>query len=501
MTNADFKTNLTGPFEPTVESLVQHQTPEWFRDAKFGIYTHWGPVSVGTARQAPGHSDTWYGRYMYIPGLSGPDYHGSIPGRTTFEDHRKNFGDQATFGFKDIIPLFKAERFNADAWADLFAQSGAKFAGPVVIHHDNFAMWDSRLTRWNAVQMGPKRDLTGELEKAIHARGMKFVAAMHHAMTWFYYEPGFAYDAKDAQYSDLYSEPHPLASKDLSKDWCQVKWVPPSARFIREWLEKCVELVDKYPVDLLWHDAALDRLPMPARLAMAAHFYNRAAADRREVVLTYKGGDLPQGTALLDFERHAAPEIAPTPWLTDTSVGRNFWFYDAGDAGAFTVTDLVRMLIEIVSKNGCLLLNVGPHPDGSISQKQQDALLGIGRWLKVNGEAVYGTRPWKVFGEGANLTGGGNDSAAHTLQYSAVDIRFTAKGDTVYAIALAIPQGALRITSLGKNSKLADKPVARVSLLGSDQPLHWAQESDALVVQVPKGLQGEHAAAFRIDLG
>ena len=492
---------LHGPFEPTIQSLEQHQTPDWFRDAKFGIYTHWGPVAVGTAQQAPGQSDCWYGRYMYIPGLAGPQAPGHIPSRTTFEDHRKHFGDPATNGFKDLIPLFKAEHFNAEAWADLFEQSGAKFAGPVVIHHDNFAMWDSQVTRWNAVKMGPKRDITGELERAIHKRGMKFVAAMHHAMTWCFYEPAFAYDARDPQYSDLYGDPHPLANQDLSLDWCQVQWTPPSERFVREWLAKCDELVDKYKVDLLWHDAAMDHIPEPVRLGMEAHFYNRAAEQRREVVLTYKGNDLPKGTAVIDFERSAATSILPMPWLTDTSVGHNFWFYDSGDANCFTTGELVRMLIDIVSKNGCLLLNVAPGPDGTISQKQSDTLLDIGRWLKQNGEAIYGTRPWKIFGEGPNLNGGSGDSAAQTLKYSPQDIRFTSKGDAVYALVLAMPQGALKITSLGKGAKLADKPVARVELVGSDQKLAWTQEADALVVQVPNALPREHALVIRVDFG
>lgn len=486
-----------GPFSPTVASLTQHQTPDWFRDAKFGIYTHWGPVAVATARQPAGKSDCWYGRYMYTPGLSGPQAPGRIPSRSTFEDHRKNFGDQSQFGFKDIIPLFKAERFNADEWADLFIQSGAKFAGPVVIHHDNFAMWDSEVTRWNAAKMGPKRDITGELEQAIRKRGLKFVTAMHHAMTWYFYEPAFAYDAKDPQYSDLYGDPHPLADKDLSKDWCQVTWVKPSDRFVREWLAKTMEVVDKYKPDLLWHDAAMDQIPEQTRLAMATYFYNRAAEEKREVVLTYKGNDMPKGTAVLDFERSAAAEVLPMPWLTDTSLGRYFWYYDAGDAYTFSTNELVCMLIEIVSKNGCLLLNVGPNPDGTIPQKQKDTLLGIGSWLKVNGEAIYGTRTWKVFGEGPNLAGGGSDSAA--MKYSAEDIRFTSKGETLYALVLTAPQGVVKITSLGKEAKLADKPVASVRLLGSDQVIDWTQENDALVVNVPKSLPCEHAVAFRID--
>lgn len=489
----------SGPFEPTVASLVQHQTPEWFRDAKFGIYTHWGPVAVATARMPAGQSDCWYGRYMYCPGLSGPQPSDRIPSRDTFEFHRRVFGDQARFGFKDIIPLFKAERFNADEWADLFARSGAKFAGTVVIHHDNFAMWDSQVTRWNAVQMGPKRDLTGELEKAIHKRGLKFVAAMHHAMTWYFYEPAFAYDARDPQYSDLYGDPHPQADPDLSKDWCQVKWTPPNERFVREWLAKTVELVDKYQPDILWHDAAMDQIPEPVRLAMAAHYYNRAAERKREVVLTYKGEDLPKGIAVLDFERHAAKEVLPTPWLTDTSVGRNFWYYDAGDAGAFTTTELVRMLIEIVSKNGCLLLNVGPHPDGTISQKQKDTLLGIGRWLQQNGEAIYGTRPWKVYGEGPNLSGGGSDSTVATLKYSSADIRFTSKGDNVlFAMAFDWPENSeLLIRSLAKLPGARER-ISRVELLGRRGRLKWTQTAAGLRVRLPSEKSWEHALTLKI---
>lgn len=488
-----------GPYEPTVQSLSAYEAPEWFRDAKFGIYTHWGPVAVATAKMPAGQSDCWYGRYMYCPGLSGPLPPGGIPGRSTFEFHRKTFGDQSEFGFKDIIPLFKAERFNADEWADLFARSGARFAGAVVIHHDNFAMWDSDVTRWNAADMGPMRDLTGELEKAIHARGMKFVAAMHHAMTWFFYEQAYKYDGRDPQYADLYCEPHAEASPDLTKDWCQVEWTPVSERFVREWLDKCIEIVDKYNIDLLWHDAAMDKLPEQARLEMAAHFYNRSWERGIEPVLTYKGQDLPAGIATLDFERHAATEVLAAPWLTDTSVGRNFWYYDAGDADSFTIAELVRMLVEIVSKNGCLLLNVGPHPDGTISQKQKDTLLGIGQWLDVNSEAIYDTRPWKVFGEGPNMEGGGSDTAAHDA-YSQQDIRFTARVGALYAITLAAPKDEVRVTSLGAAAGYANADVRSVQMVGSGAELQWRQEDDALVIEIPVDLPCDHAVAFRIAL-
>jgi alpha-L-fucosidase len=338
------------PFEPTVESLRKYTCPDWFRDAKFGVYTHWGPISVATAQMPPGEADTWYGRNMYRKQ------------HPTFEFHKQTFGDQAEFGFKDLIPLFKAERFDADEWADLFVKSGARFAGPVAIHHDNFAMWDSRVTRWNSVGMGPGRDFVGELEKAIHARGLKFLAAMHHAMTWFFYEAAFQYDAGQPGYSDLYTEPHPPADPTFDTEWFETEWTPPSAAFGQRWLDLCCELTDMYSPDLLWHDAALNKLPEPTLLAMTAHYYNGAAKQGKEVVMTYKLDELPAGTAVLDYERGAAGDIIPSPWLTDTSVGRDFWYCDAGEANRFSVEELIHMLIDIVSKNGCLLLNVGPIP-------------------------------------------------------------------------------------------------------------------------------------------
>lgn len=199
----------------------------------------------------------------------------------------------------------------------------------------------------------------------------------------------------------------------------------------------------------------------------------------------YKGDEMPKEAAVMDFERSRPEGILPMPWLSDTSVGRNFWYYDAGDADAFSTAELVQILVDIVSKNGCLLLNVGPHPDGTISEKQRETLLGIGQWLKENGEAIYGMRPRKVYGEEASPA-----------------IRFTSNGDILYAIVLGVPQGAVTVASLGRASKWIDKPVARVRLMGSEQRLGWTQESDALVVRVPpNGLRREHAVVFRIDFG
>lgn len=274
------------PYEPTWESLQKHEDPEWFRDAKFGIYTHWGPITAATDG-APADME-WYGRQLYDPK------------HKAFQYHREKFGDQKTVGYKDVIPRFTAERFDPEAWADLFARAGARFAGPVAVHHDNFAMWDSAVTRWNSRAMGPKRDITGELAKAIRAKGLKFLTTFHHGFAWRYFEPAYAYDAADPKDADLYGEPH--APK-----------APPSPRFLDTWLAMVNEVLRKYEPDLIW----------------------------------------------FDFERGREDRLTDYPWLTDTAVGP--WFHH--ECLPFkTVDDLVDVLVDIVSKNGCMLLNVGPRP-------------------------------------------------------------------------------------------------------------------------------------------
>ncbi|GAG40401.1 unnamed protein product, partial [marine sediment metagenome] len=248
-------------FKPTWESLAKHETPEWFRDAKFGIYTHWGPVTVG-AEDGPGGVQ-WYGCNMYKPNSP------------TFEYHRKRFGDQHQVGYKDIVPLFKAEKFDAEQWARLFAASGAKFAGPVAIHHDNFAMWDSALTEWDSMDKGPKRDITGELEKAIRKRGMKFIATFHHGFSWRYFEPSYKYDGADPKYAGLYCQAHEPDA-------------PPTQEFMEQWLDKVNEVVGKYEPDLIWFDFGLGNeqrncIRPEYQRRMFADYYNWAVRNNRQV--------------------------------------------------------------------------------------------------------------------------------------------------------------------------------------------------------------------------
>jgi len=446
--------------------------PEWFRDAKFGIYTHWGPITVG-AEDGPGGVQ-WYGRNMYME---------KSP---TFAYHRQKFGDQRQFGYKDVVPLFRAEKFDPEAWAELFAASGAKFAGPVAIHHDNFAMWDSALTRWDSVDMGPHRDVTGELARAIRAHGLRFIATFHHAFAWQYYEPSYAFDGADPKYADLYCEAHKPGD-------------PPTRRYLDQWLGKVNEVVTKYEPDMIWFDFGLGRVITPEyQQRMFADYYNWAAAHGREVLVAHKHRDIQQHTGVLDFERGREDRLTPYPWLTDTSVGP--WF--SQKSSPFKTTDqLVDVLVDIVSKNGCMLLNVGPAADGTIPAEAQKLLRGMGRWLKVNGEAIYETRPWLVFGEGPTANPGGGFSERKDRPYTAADLRFTRSksGDAVYVIALGWPEGDVIVRSMQVQTTEDD---AQASLLGHGPVGHRVNDKAQLIIQVPplKPDQRpcEHAYAFKL---
>ncbi|MGY3053017.1 alpha-L-fucosidase [Pedobacter sp. UYEF25] len=376
----------TEAYQPNWKSLSKHQTPEWFRDAKFGIYTHWGPNTVAD-ENAPNDWAQWFGMRMYVK--SNP----------VFEYSRKTFGDQNKFGYKDFIPMFKGEKFDAKVWAQLFEDAGAKFAGPVAIHHDNFAMWDSKLTKWNSVQMGPHKDIVGELEKEIKARNMYFMTSFHHAYAWFYYDDAFEYDAKDPAFSGLYTTPHKPKA-------------PESEAFKKLWLDKIKEVVNRYKPSLIWFDMDFnDNLLDIDRQKMFAFYYNWANKNNVKGVVTQKGEDVHKHTGVLDFERGKEDKITSYPWLTDDSMKGDSWFYQKSDTSWKSPNDLVSFLTDIVSKNGNLLLNVDPMADGSFNPRTVSTLKTVGKWLKANGEAIYSTRPFITFGEGA-------ENAAGSVRYT-----------------------------------------------------------------------------------
>jgi len=473
MTAAGSVARSNPAYEPTWESLSKHAIPEWFRDAKFGIYTHWGPVTVG-AEDGPAGVQ-WYGRSMYLPDSP------------TFEYHRKKYGDQNEVGYKDVVPLFKAEKFDAEAWAALFAAAGARFAGPVAIHHDHYAMWESKFTEWDSMDQAPKRDFTAELERAIRKRGMKYIATFHHGFAWQYYEPAYKFDAADGKHAGLYCEPHEPGT-------------PPSKAYFDRWLGMVNEVVTTYEPDLIWFDFGLSRVITPEyQQRMFADYYNWAAKKGIEVGVAHKHRSIHQHTGILDFERGREDRLTPYPWLTDTSIGP--WFHQKSTPYK-SVNDIVDVLVDIVSKNGCMLLNVGPAADGTIPPDAQKLLRGIGRWLSTNGEAIFETRPWKSFGEGPTHNTGGGFSENKDRSYTSEDVRFTQSkdGETLYAIVLGWPDKQLVIRSM---KLVAARSDARVELLGREgKVLFHADDKGRLVIHVPdrspERRPCEHAFAFRL---
>ncbi len=471
------------PYEATWESLQNYECPVWFKDAKFGIYTHWGAYSV------PAWENEWYPRLMYSK-------NDERRGSKFFDHHRKTWGDVTEFGYKDFIPMFTAEKFDADEWADLFKKSGAQFAGPVGQHHDGFAMWDSELTRWDAMDMGPKRDVMGELARAVRARDMKFVTSFHHAFHWKYYEPSYAIencDTKDPEFAGINKIYPPVHEAGA----------PESKEFLDNWLARLKEVIDKYQPDYLWFDFGWKQPGFePYKKEFLAYYYNEARKWGKEVVVTYKGDHLPVGVAILDLERGQLDTLSTRNWITDTSVGLKSWSYiDAPDYKS--VNTLVDNLIDRVSKNGNLLLNIGPRPDGSIPDEQKELLLGIGAWLDVNGEAIYETRPWVKFGEVATEMTFGHmtEQKNKGLAYTAKDIRFTTRENFLYAIALDWPgDGEIVVQSLNEETEVSTKGIKSVSLVGSDATLTWVQDEEGLHVTLPGERPCDHAYSLKIEL-
>lgn len=477
----------SGPFQPNWDSLGAYRVPEWFRDAKFGIFIHWGVYSV------PAFGSEWYSRNMYVQGS--PD----------FQHQVATYGPQSKFGYKDFIPMFKAGDFNANAWVDLFQQAGARYVVPVAEHCDGFPMYDSALTNWDAARMGPKRDVVGELEAATRRHGLHFGVSSHRAEHWWWYDGGMKFDSdvRDPRYAGLYgpAEPMTLPGEDDSKEPDPnhlERWLPPNQAFLDDWLARSAELVEKYHPDFLYFDWWIGQPAFqPYLQRFAAYYYDQAASRRQAVVLTYKEDAFPANAAVLDIERGKLDAVRLLPWQTDTSVSIHSWGYVKNDQYR-TAKSLIDELVDVVSKNGNLLLNVGPKSDGTIPEEARAILLEMGAWLKTNGEAIYGSRPWLVYGEGPTKV---TSSAMNTdkQEFTADDIRFTTHNGALYAIALGWPSsGELRIRSLARGLPYLPRPVCRVQLLGSNAVISWRQEADGLHIALPTQRPDEPAYTFRI---
>ncbi|HEX5172409.1 MAG TPA: alpha-L-fucosidase [Cyclobacteriaceae bacterium] len=456
-------------YQPTWSSLKDYQCPEWFKDAKFGIFIHWGVYSV------PGFSNEWYPRNMYLKDSK------------EFKYHLEKYGSQKTFGYKDFIAMFKAEKFNADQWVELFKKSGAKYIVPVAEHHDGFAMYKTALSKWNAFEMGPKRDIIGELADAARKEGLVFGLSSHRIEHWWFMNGGrkFDSDVNDPVYADFYG---PAREENET----------PSPEYMNDWLLRNAELVDKYHPQLFWFDWWIEQPALdPYRKSFASYYYNKGLEWNKGVVINYKNSAFPDGTAVYDIERGSSKATRKYPWQTDTSIGKKSWGYIEGEDNK-KPNDLIDMMVDIVSKNGNLLLNIGPKPDGTITDEQQEVLLEIGKWLQVNGVAIYGTRPWKISGEGPteNLDESIKFNEYKFEGYLSKDIRFTTKGDSLFVIVLDIPKEPIIVHSLSSNS--GNGKIKQVELIGSDEKIAWAQKDKGLTIQPSKKYPTESAVAYRI---
>jgi len=476
-------THCQGPFSANWESLANYSAPKWYEDAKFGIFIHWGLYSV------PAFGNEWYPRNMYLRGT--PE----------FEHHVKTYGPQSRFGYKDFIPLFKAEKFDPDAWATLFRKAGARFVLPVAEHHDGFAMYNTALSRWSAAKMGPKRDLLGAMAETFRKEGLHFGLSSHRAEHWWYYNGGRELDSdvRRGRHSDFYGPAQPLPDDHEIRQ--HRKTLPmPDAAFLGDWLARTCELVDKYRPEIVWFDWWIQHLAFdPYLRKFAAYYYNKAAQWDQGVAINYKYDAFPEGAAVFDVERGQLKGTRSLFWQTDTAVAKNSWGYVENNDYK-TATSLIHDLIDIVSKNGALLLNIGPRPDGTIPEPEQKLLGEIGDWMALNGEAIYGTRPWKVFGEGPTeiIEGAFND--VKRAAFTAQDIRFTRKAKALYAIVLGWPSSEkLLIRALAEGGKDAPEKISKIELIGNSALLSWKRDRKALTITLPREKPCRHACVFKVS--
>ena len=512
-----------GKFQPTWESLKQYKTPDWFRDAKFGIWAHWGP-------QCQPERGDWYARQMYSEG------------HWQYQDHLSRYGHPSKHGFKDVIHAWKAEEWDPDELLSLYKRAGAEYFIALANHHDNFDNYASKYQSWNSVNLGPKKDLIAGWAKAARSNGMKFGVSVHAAHAWSWFETaqgsdgegalaGVSYDGKlskadgkgtwwdgfDPQ--DLYAQNHSPSQDFQNLVSLHSRWnwdsgvTLPDQEYCERFYNRTADLINKYRPELIYFDdTALPLWPVSdAGLKIATHFYNSSNKWRGNKdcgVLFAKVLDADQRQCMAwDIERGSSNEIEPHPWQTDTCIGS--WHYDQGifDRHEYkSAKTVVHMLVDIVSKNGNLLLSVPLKGDGTLDADEIAIIEGIGKWMQVNKEAIHGTRPWKVFGEGpqmataASLTAQGfNEGKAKS--FTAEDVRFTSRGETLYAIVMGAPNAAVCINTLGTNAKLLNKVIAEIRMLGSEEKLKWLQTADNLEIEKPQDQPSDIAIVFKISTG
>ncbi len=516
------RTIAPGPFQPSWASLTDgYRCPEWFRDAKFGIWAHW------TAQCVPEQGD-WYARQMYIQGHPQYDF------------HVRTYGHPTKFGFMELDNLWKAERWDPDHLIGLYKRAGAKYFFALANHHDNFDTFDSKHHAWNAVNIGPKRDIIGTWARVVRENGLRFGVTNHSAHAWHWFQTAYGYDPEGPMAGRRY-DAYTLTKADGAGTWWEGldpqelytgrhlvipdgvttmavarawhnshdgAWTeqppPDDPAFANRWFLRCQDLIDHYQPDVLYFDDT--ELPLgQAGLDLAAHFYNSSLARRGalDVVLTAKKmTDAHRAAVVEDIERGVATGIRPAAWQTDTCIGD--WHYRRSlfeQHRYKTAQQVVQMLVDIVSKNGNLMLSIPVRGDGTIDEDEVAFVEALAAWMPANGEAIFGTRPWTVYGEGPSASGpvaaGRFGGARDVRAYTAEDVRFTRKGDTLYAFVMDWPTEPVVITSLAAGK--APGTVARVELLGSSGTLRFTQDAAGLKVTFPTTKIGDHAFALRIS--
>lgn len=471
-------------YQPRWDSLQTHSTPEWFRDAKFGIYFHWGLYSV------PAFGNEWYPHWMYLPG------------RPEYEHHLATFGSLDKFGYKDFAAAFSAEHFDPDAWVTLFKEAGARYVGPVAEHADGFSMWDSHINRWNAARMGPRRDIVGLMERAVRKQGLKFYASFHHQWLWGWYtSPQAEADIYKPEFADLYwaqkYTPAPVPKNYTPANPGAFDFAhpdpPPSARFCELWRDKVIEVVDRYHPDIIYFDNRVAIIPEIYRQQMMAHFYNSG----HDLALTYKDKDFATGSGLIDIEAGQLSDKASYAWQTDDVLDWDSWCY-ISKPNYKSTGRILHQLIDVVSKNGNLLLDVGPRADGTIPDETQTRLRQIGAWMHTNGEAIYESRPADRFGEGPTQIKAGSYVADHVHDFTAQDIRFTTRARAFYVHVLGAPGNQVKVASLNRDAQLPGGPLRKAEMLGSPQPLKWEWTPDGLVIQMPETRPSDDAVVIKL---
>ena len=473
-----------GPYRDDWKSLSGYEVPAWYGKLRFGIFIHYGVFTV------PAFDSQWYPRMMYVKGSR------------AYRHHLETYGPHTEFGLKDFIPMFHARNFDANRWMELFKKSGAQYVVPVAEHHDGFQMYESALSSWNAKEMGPRKDIVGLLKKSADEKGLIFGVSSHRIEHYFFLGQGREFDSDirgQFRRGDLYwpSEPGP-SDFDAVDGECS-----PSEEFMQDWLVRCCELIDRYHPRILYFDWWIQRVELRPYLKMlAAYYYNSAAQRGEEVVINYKHDAFPFGTAVPDVERGQLAAQKPYRWQSDTAMCFNSWCYTE-DNRYKEAKDILCDLIDINSKNGTMLLNIGPKEDGTFTQEETDILEAIGAWLGKNQEAILTSKPYRIFGEGPTDIVEGGFQDGKVKEFTPQDFRFFSGNGCVYAVALRPDaEGSCLIRSFAKQQGKLNTRIEKIVCLSTGEEAAFTHDEHGLSIRcgAESGANSEMPAAFRIVL-